>query len=130
MRELLNDARAAAAALMTDTCTLTRPTGQGGVYDPGSDTWTPDTATAVWSGPCRIRPAAAASAEAGTQAATVAAFTVSLPVDAAPPQPGDLITVTTAPGDPALPGTVLRVTAVPVGSHLSARRVTCEAVTV
>lgn len=118
--------RTKAEAIMTDTCTVARITGQ--VLDPGTGQLTPTTAQ-VYSGKCRVKAPRGTTAVGETQAGetVVAAVSpvVSLPVTVTAVTEGDRVTVT-ASNDPDLVGIVLLVKSVQHGTHITARRLLCE----
>lgn len=119
--------RAAAAALMVDTCVITRGTS-GTVYNADTDTYTATPGATVYSGPCRVKPRdnVDRQVEAGGETVTLWPYVVSVPMTATGIQLDDTVTVTAAGLDPDLVGLELRVRAVPLGSLLTARRLGCE----
>lgn len=120
--------RSAAEALMTDTCTVTRPGATEPVYDPGTDTYTYPGGTEVYSGKCRVKQADTIDQDRQAGEAVVGArrYVVSLPMSVTGVRRGDSVTVDTSVLDGALPGVVLRVLGAAKGSQITARRLACE----
>lgn len=119
--------RRAAESLMTDTCTITRG-GGGKVFDPAAGEYVTAPGEQVYSGRCRVRPRDNADqvVEAGGQNISLFPYVLSVPVSEVAFAVDDLVTVTASVLDPALPGLVLRVRQVNVGSQVTARRLGCE----
>lgn len=120
-------ARSFAESLMTSTCSITRPGGEP-VWDETTGTYTDPTPIDVYSGPCRIRPAATQgrTAEAGEATALLSTFRVQLPFAVTGVDVGHRVTVDSSP-DPALTGRAMVVRFVPdMGDHITARRLICE----
>ncbi|HWB36616.1 MAG TPA: DUF6093 family protein [Rugosimonospora sp.] len=100
--------RAAAEALMVDTCTVTRETGR--TTDPVTGVVTPATST-VYTGKCKLAQAGGGGAQAGggssssvgNAAPTVVSYELHLPITAAEVRPGDWVSVTSTL-DPQLDG--------------------------
>jgi len=103
--------RAAALALMVDTCQVTHPGEQvtdrrtGGVYA------VPD--TLVYTGPCKVQSFQPfeQNPEAGAHSYSVQRYHVHIPVGAYVPTVGDVVTITAAAMDPNLTGRTYRVVA-------------------
>lgn len=103
--------RAAAAALMVDTCQITRPGEQvtdrrtGGVYA------VPD--TLEYTGACKVQSYQPfeQNPEAGAHTYSVQRYQVHVPVGAYVPHVGDVVTITAATLDPHLAGRMYRVVA-------------------
>lgn len=116
--------RAAAERLMVDTCTIVRPGSYGA---PDESTGIPTrTTTSVYSGACRVKPEQAGEQNAGEREVVTRRFVVSLPADTDGVAVGDVVTVTASVYDVGLEGASLVVVGVPVGSHLTARRLLAE----
>ncbi|MET9467788.1 DUF6093 family protein [Streptomyces sp. NPDC006544] len=121
--------RLAALELQRETITLYRPGDDG--FDWGSGTDTPGPATAIYSGPARVKPAAQSRGEevdAGEQNVTLREYTVSVPWDtvvSTQPAVGDLMDVTASP-DARMVGLRLWVTGVQYSSTATAWRITGE----
>lgn len=129
---LLARGRAAAEALMTDTCYVRRagaPTTNEttGAVTP---TWSNIYASQAAPGVCRVQDGiGSSSAEAGENLSQLAGVVVSLPVAAATGIiPGDQVVIVTAAYDTGLPARVFTVTRVLAKSHATARRLWCEEV--
>lgn len=126
-----------AVTLMRDTCTVVRPSAVDGPLDPVTGLPTEGTATAVFSGRCRLRMAGTVSGSAARESAgdraAVSTPVLSVPVVAARLVPGDVATITGVPlDDPAghlRLGLRLRVTGLVLGTDMTAQRVTVETVT-
>jgi hypothetical protein len=115
-----------AEVLMTDTCTVTRPSGEQ-VFDEDTGEYTQGTTT-LYTGKCRVRPMPNSSdrqVEAGDAAVEIWPFTVSLPMTATGIKASDKVTIT-ASDDPGLVDRVLVVRSVAFGSQITARRLGCD----
>jgi hypothetical protein len=122
-------ARAAAEQLMTSTCTITRAGDGPRVWNEETGTYTDSPRVVVYSGKCRIRPAATwgRSVEAGEAEAVLSAFRVQIPFGVTGIDVGHRVFVDSSP-DPALVEQTMVVRFVPdKGDHITARRLTCEA---
>ena len=119
--------RAAAEALMRDTCVVERSLGE--VTDPAtgvvSDVW-----ETVYSGKCKVqgRTAVAVEPVSAGHRFTVEQLMVHLPVSAQS-QLDDRVTIAEAVMDPDLVGLQLRLTELARGSYRTADRWNVEAVT-
>lgn len=115
--------RAAAARLMVDTCTVTRP----GAATLNETTGVVTRATTtVYTGACRVKPDPAPSeSQAGEREVVTRRFVVSIPMSETDVAVDDVVTVTASELDPALVGATLTVAGVIVGSHVTARRLVC-----
>ena len=124
---LVADAREAAAALMTDACTITRGTGTR-TYDETTDTYVVVPGPLLYTGPCRVKPRNNVDrvVEAGAQTVSLFPFVVSVPISSVHFDVDDTIVITASALDPALPGMRLRVRSPLEGSQISARRLGCE----
>ena len=119
--------QAAAARLMTDTCTLSAPDVEG-VLDEQTGQYTTAPGAQRYSGRCRVRPADSQErvVEAGERPVSLRTYVVSVPVTVTGVEVGDVVRVTASVLDPDLAGVRLRVVDVPKGTHLTARRLICE----
>jgi len=119
--------RSMAARTLHDRCRVTRPSTSGTLD--GSGVWTPGTATTVYDGPCRVRPANTLDTETmfGGEASTLSRFVVTLPFDAPVVERADRVTVYES-GDDQLEDRHLSVVAVRVRSKHVDRRLGCEEV--
>lgn len=123
---LLARGRAAAEALMTDACTVTRSGGLVFDEEAGDDVETSET---VYEGACRVQMTDSldvSTSDFGGRAVNVTRVTVSLPMDANPPAPQDVVVITAATHDPQLVGERFVVKDYVGKSHATARRVECE----
>lgn len=121
--------RAEAEALMTSTCTIA-PEGTEPVTDPDTGEVTFPPGVAVYTGKCRVRPAAGqgSTAESGGAEVFVYDYLISIPFAETDVVEGMRVTVDSSP-DPALLTVVVEVTKVDRGDHLTARRLFCNEVT-
>jgi hypothetical protein len=118
--------RTAAEALMVDTCVISRSSGSGtfnettGAYSGSS--------TEVYAGKCRVKPRDNADrvVQYGQEAVSFWPFIVSVPMSVTTVALDDVVTITDSALDPALFGLSLRVREVLSGTHLTARRLSCE----
>lgn len=129
--DVLASGRAAALALMTDTCWVRR--GGALVTNPttGAVTpaWTDVYGTQAQPGRCRVQDGTGSGdVEAAEHRAELAGLVVSLPITATGVRPGDQVVMATSAHDPDLVGRVLTVTRVLSKSHATARRLWCEEV--
>lgn len=119
--------RAAAAALMVDTCLIERAasTSTDGETGQVTHTW-----TTVYSGPCRLQqPGPPAGAETvGEAQLYIGDAVLSIPIDAPEPAVEDRVTCTAAAWDTALVGRTWRVRGVLRKSFATARRVQLQGV--
>lgn len=120
---VLTRGQLAAAAGMTDTCTIRRVTGQ--TVDDLSGTIV-DTYTDLYAGKCRIQQhqAQAARRDVGEADLLLLALEVQLPTSLVGLEVSDQITVT-ASGDPDLVGRVFLVRDLAHKTEATARRVQC-----
>lgn len=117
---LLTRGRLAAQRVMVDACTVTRTTV--GALNESTGVYAETTAT-VYTGRCRVKPAATATIDAAGIAVDTARPTLDLPwSETGLVQPGDRVTITTGP----LAGTVAEVFAEVAGSTMTKRRYTLE----
>lgn len=127
---LIAAGRLAHQQLMVDACTITRPGTP--VLDRATSQLTPGTSTALYSGPCRVKPQRVPrDREAAERLEVVARYELALPFSAVPAHPlhvGDAVTIT-ASGDPRLVGQVMAVMAIDYGSTATAWRLTIEDLT-
>lgn len=116
--------RAAALALMRDTCVVERKTG-----DPVLDEETGQLEqpwAAVYAGVCRVKPRSSSESEWGEREVTLHSYVAVLPWDATPEvQRGDRLTVT-ASDDAWLIGRNLDVIAISLAGTATARRLLVE----
>lgn len=123
--------------MMSDACTITRTTATpvDDAIDPLTLKPAPvsgETPTTVYTGACFVTEPTATSSDTLAQPdqspAELGLYDVFLPHDAAMPQPGDVVTLTTV-GDVAMVGLVLVVTAVTVSTLNLARVAHTQTVT-
>lgn len=118
---LLARGRAAAEALMRDTCTIRRvigeTTGPGGVVVP--------TYSVIYTGKCRVQqPNAQATPQSPGEAyVLMLRLEVHLPMSVTGLQAEDQVTVDSSVHDPDLPGRVFLIRDLAHKSHATARRV-------
>jgi hypothetical protein len=119
--------RAQAESLMQDACTITRTTAgttfneTTGQYDAGST-------STLYTGKCRVKPRDNADrvVQFGERAVSFWPYIVSVPMSVTTVELNDVITITASALDASLVGLKLRVREVLAGSHLTARRLSCE----
>lgn len=111
---------------MVDECTVTRITGKATSRTTMKVTPTTDE---IYSGVCRVRPEAtqASQVDLVDRAAFTRRLLVSLPHTASGVAVDDVVVID-ASVDPELVGARLVVRAVDVGTHRTARRLSCEEV--
>jgi hypothetical protein len=116
--------RAAAEALMVDTCTIRRVTSS--TTDPDTGHITPTYAT-VYSGPCRVQQQAATASgqETGEAYALMLSFVLQLPMSVTGVRTEDEVTITASVHDPDLVDRVLLVKDLAHKTHATARRIGC-----
>lgn len=116
--------RAAAEALMVDTCTVRRSTY---VTDPDTGVRTP-TITVVYTGRCKVqqRSAAASPTDVGEAELLASQLELHVPVSAAGIHADDVATMNTSVLDPDLPGQVFTIRGEAHKSFLTARRLVVE----
>jgi hypothetical protein len=136
-------ARAAAADLMDDTCTVVRrtlgalneETGQHAhtdvrVYPPVID---PEDEDEIDAGPCRVKQSEGArpsQADAAGQLVAQTALTLSLPpATSTGVQDNDIVIIRTSKYDPSLPGKEYRIAGPHGQTHATARRFPIEETT-
>lgn len=118
--------RAAALALFTDRCVIERQTGS--VMDPVTfEEW--PSWSRVYEGPCRVKVAGSAPAEAAGRAYVITDAVLQLPIGPERFLDDDRVTITTASYDPDLAGVVLTVTSREVKTHATMRRLHVSEVT-
>lgn len=111
---------------MTDSCAVTRVTGQALDEDDGQYV---DTVSAVYAGKCRVQArnmAVAATPLSGEREVVALQLEVSIPISATVPQVGDAVTMSAAAHDSALVGRVFRVREEMHKSHATARRLVVQ----
>lgn len=131
MIEALEAGRAAAEALMVDTCTITAPGDASGAFDPVTGEWVYGQAVTVYSGPCKVQDNALQprEAEAGEVTVVTTSYRLDLPIaTSAGVGEGMTATITSAALDPALVGRRLHIEAPHSASMKTARRFPCEVV--
>lgn len=116
--------RAAAEALMLDTCSIVRTTGPAGPIDPDTGLPTPAPTDQVYAGKCRVQTYEAheSTPDSGDHVFTVQRYYIHLPV-AADVRRDDQITITAAVLDPALIGRSYRVVGLLHKTYATANRV-------
>ncbi len=125
LAELLTEGRAAAEALMVDTCVIRRADGTG-TTDP--DTGYPTESVAqLYAGPCRVQQhqATATREDVGQDNLLLLRLEVQLPMSVTGLEVGDRIEIVTSVHDPDLPGRVFLVHDLAHKTHATSRRVQC-----
>lgn len=120
--------QAAAEGLMTDTCTITRPSGTP-TLDPDTGDYTGGGTITVYSGACRVKPRISRGpgdqVEAGERPVQIWPYVVSLPIAATGVEVDDDVMVDSSALDPELTGRGLVVKTIEAGSQITARRLGC-----
>lgn len=122
LTQVLASGRAAAEALMVDTCTVTRVTGQALDEDTGAYV---DTTSTIYSGKCRVQVRNAATAAlplAGEREVVAFMLELQIPMSAAALAVGDKVTITASTHDTNLVNRVFRVRELFHKTHATARR--------
>jgi Family of unknown function (DUF6093) len=112
---------------MTDTCSITRASGEP-VFSEETGQHTQPTTT-VYNGRCRVQASGTQARErdAGEMFLIVDRVVISLPVGSPQAVKDDLVTVTASPHNPQIVSAKYRVRAVQDKSHPTAVRLDCEA---
>ena len=120
--------RAAAEALMLDSCKVERPGDP--VTDPESGNVTPSMSP-VYEGKCKVQQTMSqgANPSAGSHAFTIQDSRVDFPVSAGPLMVDDVVTITASELDPQLVGTVFRVAELFHKTYATAQRTRVDEVT-
>lgn len=117
--------RAAAEALMADTCTIRRVTSSS--TDPDTGVRTP-TYTVIYTGRCKLqqRSAAASPTDVGEAELLASQLELHVPVSATGIRADDIATMNTSVLDPDLPAQVLTIRGEAHKSYPTARRLAVE----
>ena len=118
--------RRAAAALMTDACTITRPPTSPGALNQTTGMYATTGATSAYAGPCSVMPVSQAELERGEAQVELDAYTVDLPPATIVER--DMLVTITASADPALVGRVLQIRTVTTATRTLYRRAVCEVI--
>lgn len=121
----LPELRAQALSLMVDRCVIREPDSWAGeVLTEGDVAWQHAGSDEI---PCRIRMdnTEPKTVVVGGEVQTIVRLTVSLPMDVCPVV-DQIITVVSSVQDASLAGRRFDVLAAGVGSHVTARRVSCQ----
>jgi hypothetical protein len=121
--------RAAAQALMVDTCTITRVTGTTTDKDTGVVT---ETVTEVYTGRCRVQQGTTGQGnrlDPGETSVVLLRLEAQLPMSVVGLAEGDVLTVTASPHDGDLVGRRFRIHDLAHKTHATARRVLVTEVT-
>jgi hypothetical protein len=122
----LASGRAAAERIMTDTCSITRITGQ--TLNETTGAWTDVTST-VYTGKCRVQlrnMQVASLPLSGDRQVVALQLEVWIPMSSTSPTVGDNVTITAAVHDSTLVGRVFRVREEMHKSHATARRLVVQ----
>ena len=116
--------RAAAEALMVDTCTIRRITGS--TTDPDTGVITPTYST-IYTGQCRVQQQAASASgqETGEAYALILPFVLQVPISVTGVRTEDQVTITASVHDPDLVNRMLLVKDLAHKTHATARRLGC-----
>jgi hypothetical protein len=125
-------ARSRAESLMTSTCSIAPP-GAVPLTDVTTGEVTVPAGTAVYEGPCRVRPNRSTQASDGTAGGAevfASDYLVGIPFDeagSANVRERMVCTIGTSP-DPALVGMIFEIQMVARGDNITARRLACNKV--
>jgi hypothetical protein len=127
--DLIAKGRVAAEAIMLDTCTIRRRTGETTDLDTGEVT--PVYTTILTGQKCKVqtRGAWGEPRDIGEAAKVILAFEIHLPVSVTGLNTRDEITIDTATSDPELVGRTFRIKDLAYKSLATARRFLCQEVT-
>lgn len=122
--------RAAAEAIMVDSCTITRSTGEVGALDPATGLQTPTAPTTVYTGKCRVQTYEAQEARpaSGQHVFSVQRYSVHIPAGTQV-RVDDQVTISSATLDPDLTGRTYRVTGLLHKTFATANRLLVEEIT-
>ncbi len=120
--------RRAAANLMIDVATVTRP-GGAPVFDLNTGLLTPAAGTVIHEGPCRLRQPSATESDTlfGEQQVTLSRFIAVFPHDVAGIEIDDVITLTES-ADVDMIGVEFKVMMVPLSTFVIYKGYPCEVV--
>lgn len=120
--------RAAAVALMVDTCTVRRITST--TTNPDTGHVTPVYAT-VYTGACKVqaRSGSGSPSTLGEAGVIIAQMELHVPMSVTGVQPDDLVTITASVHDPDLVGRTWHIRGLAHKSYLTARRLSMVEVT-
>lgn len=120
---ILTRGRAAAEALMQDTCTIRRPSGT--TTDPDTGVITPTYGDPLYEGKCRVQMAGAQAAaqQPGEAYLLMLRLEVQLPMSVTGLEVDDEITITASTHDPDLVGRVFLIRDLFHKTHATSRRV-------
>jgi uncharacterized protein (DUF2237 family) len=120
--------RAAAEAIMVDSCTIRRRTGTTTDLSTGEVT---PTYSVLYTGKCRVQSSGnwGEARDVGEAALVLLTLQVQLPIAVVGLEKGDEITIDASVHDPDLVGRVVRIRDLHHKSHATSRRVMCTEVT-
>ncbi len=121
--------RRVAEAIMLDTATVHRPSGEP-TFVPATGAYTMPAATLIHTGPCRVRTSTTIEATElfGEQQVSISRLAVLFPFDIPEVMLGDTVTITDS-DDVHMIGREFRVVLVPFSTFTTARSLGCEVVT-
>lgn len=129
--DLLAEGRAEAEAIMLDTCTITRLTGQPGAIDPGTGLRAPAPTATVYTGKCKVQtyePHESAK-ESGDHVFTEQRYHLHLPIGVGPIRVNDEAEILTAAADQNLVGKKYRIAGLHSKSLATAQRLLVDEIT-
>lgn len=138
--DLLAEGRAAAEAIMLDTCTVTRVTGPEGEIDPETGLPAPAPTETVYPLPAAVAPLDGrckvqtyepheSTRESGDHVFTEQRYHLHLPIGAGPFKVGDTATIMTASADAQLVGRSYRIAGLHHKSLATAQRLLVDEIT-
>lgn len=127
----LRRGRAASEALMTDTCSITRVTGEPGPIDPETGLRTPAPTATVYTGKCKVQTYEPheSALESGGHVYTEQRYHLHLPIGAGPFEVNDTATVTASATDAQLAGAAYRVAGLHNKTYATAQRLLVDEIT-
>lgn len=129
--DLIAEGRAEAEAIMLDTCTITRVTGEAGALDPETGLREPAPTSTVYTGKCKVQtyePHESAK-ESGDHVFTEQRYHLHLPIGVGPIEVDDTATILTAAADVQLVGRSYRIAALHHKSLATAQRLLVDEIT-
>lgn len=130
--QALTAGRAAAEALMADTCTVTRPGTGERVFNADIGDYNDIPYDTVYSGKCRVQSSNVLdprNVDYGGREVSTQEITVWLPImaeGASDVEVGDTVTITEATFNPVLQGRELNVTGFVLKTHPTSQKLRCE----
>lgn len=130
-QSVLEQGRTAAEALMTDTCVITRVTGEPGPVDPETGLRDPAPTATVYDGKCKIQTYEPheSAVESGNHVYTQQRYHLHLPIGAGPVAVDDTADITASETDPQLVGRTYRLAGTHHKTYATAQRILIDEIT-